>query len=861
MYSEKLGLFCLTKNTHYSDNDTTVLERSFIPLRTCNHDITVDNYLVEHKINLEFINDSEENIEATFICPLHYDTCIYDFRAVIGSTVICCKLKEKEEAHKEYTKALEEGKKTVLMDKEGSDLFSCKVGNIAPHQKALITISSCYELAQEATYNSFRLTIPISITPRFSPQGPYESNKNSLGNSFSTNPQYTSKPYDITVDGKIKMNCEEISVNSLQGSIKLSDLNKNSLSFGCDSIECGNDVVLLIQRSTGYSFLISEHQETSTVPEYNYAHLLNIVPTQESMVVIPAEKSDYVIVADKSGSMQGPRLAQMKNALKIVIQTLVDGCGMSIFTFNDSFNKFSHESNVLTPEYRTAAQNWIDTIMAGGGTQFVPVLQQAITDLSCNEKANKNIIFLTDGDVGNTNSVLSVIELAKKLGIRIFILGIGDGCSKELLVKIARITRGHCDFVKDNEDMLMKMIAQITKTRTAVSELSLNIDTNGTHKIVGFKDTDYIYGDCNNMFYLHSTDPINRITFGNQEIHPEFINNGLMKMVGKRIIDNTKDKNIKIEASLNTGVLCEHTSFIGVEEVEETVEDVEKNVKTVRKILVPLHNVGKNYEHKGYDNDYDDENEECCMMMSSSSFGHPKSMSRPKSMKVMKESIREECRMIPESMSRPKGMKVMNESMRSGGYQTSMNARACFSIESCSAPVSYGMNTNVGTKRASSEVLKNMPIIDELILPNGNDIVTPMSMRSPRDSEEKSSPRGPFETLKQKLTSFLPSFINSQSSPRNSISTKGEIGLSGETGSQGSSGGSTANTCIKCTLEDLDEFDEVGDCYISRKLIRLCKENVIPGDFIQVTRGKYQGIYKVIHAGSDHEKWVIKKSN
>jgi hypothetical protein len=592
MYSSKCAnLYYLTPSNKYPTSQNTYLERSYVPLKEVVYDINVINYLVEQKITFTYRNESKDRIETTFTFPMHYDTCVYNFEAITGDKVIKCVLKEKEQAKIEYNNAVAAGKKTVLLQKDGGDCFTCKVGNMDPDQESIITITSCYQLANDSSYNMFRLTIPITITPRYVPasSSPYSSNQDNIISTLSfLNSDSTGMPYKISVKGVITMNCESIQVTDLTGVIGLSGISKNSLSFAVDSVESGKDLVLIISRSSGYSFLLSEdNTQSSVTSKYNYAHLLNMCPEQKSIILSPAANNDYSILLDRSGSMGGSRIEQAKLSLNKLLNILPAGCGINIYEFDDRFTKFNHTDRVLTSSYRDAAKIWINNINERGGTRFVPVLQQAITDLVSNAAPNKNLIFITDGDVGNYDAVMKTTELAKSVGVRLFILGIGDGCSKELLVKMARETKGSAEFVKNDEDMFTKLVSHVNKSRTDACKVQIKVDTEGSYNIVGDMNEEiYLYGDSNNLFYLYSEKPITKITACGNDILPEAVNNGLLKIVGKQIIDSIKDKERRIETSLSTGVLCEHTAFVGVEEIIEREETSEGIV--CRRVAVPL---------------------------------------------------------------------------------------------------------------------------------------------------------------------------------------------------------------------------------------------------------------------------------
>jgi len=828
------SLYYLEKDVSNGSSDEPIFKKSFIPLKKCDHKLNVINYTVNHQVQLEYFNPSPYTIEEViFTFPLCPNICIYDFEAKIGDKIIKCTLKEKDVADNEYKEALENKKKVFVMNKDASDLFTCKIGNMAPNQESIVTIYCCYELSEETSFDTFRLLIQTSITPRYLPQKQY---RDEVSNLFSSDPLYCANPYQINVSGNIKMDCEEISVKPVARNVNFSNFNKNSLSFNLENAELGKDIVLLITRSNGYSFILSEKNISNTIPIYNYTHILNVVPTQESVTLIPPEDCNYIIVADKSGSMRGNRINQLKESLKVILHILPKNCGIAIYAFDNGFDKLKSASGILDERYIADAEKTINNLVASGGTNFIPVLQQSITDLAANEKKNRNIIFLTDGDVNNANEVLKVAELAKTIGIRLFALGIGDACSKELLYKMCKITHGNTCFVTDDEPLAIKLVSQINKSRTSVLDIKINVETDGEYNILGYsdlpnqpiglkpRDSCYLYADCNNIFYINSEQPINHISVLDQHFDTQYVDVGLTKIVGKKLIDHNKDKNKIIEISINCQVLSEHTSFIGIEEQVQEIEDNDINIPIIKKIQVPLPDPNKQYEQivkpqcnffESRSTAYRDTNsEKSCLLSCDISFNKEA---------IPQERIRfTDCR------------------------ETSFSTKKIQLREQ-------------GAKGGFSEIkrtISGLPIADELS-PRGSSRSYPIE-KSSNYIKEDERPKSMTDKIKEKILPFMPSFFTSKPNITDQNNTVQDNTVQ-EKAIDCSNIDNLSKYNIKYTLETLDQdFIISGSFYISKCPSILCP-GILPGDHIAIKNGDHAGIYQIITPGSNLEKWVILK--
>ena len=66
----------------------------------------------------EYTNDSDLTIEARYVFPLDEHVAVCGFEAFINDKHVVGIVKEKEQAHREYKQAIEEGHGAYLMDED-----------------------------------------------------------------------------------------------------------------------------------------------------------------------------------------------------------------------------------------------------------------------------------------------------------------------------------------------------------------------------------------------------------------------------------------------------------------------------------------------------------------------------------------------------------------------------------------------------------------------------------------------------------------------------------------------------------------------------------------------------------------------
>lgn len=178
-----------------------------------------------------------------------------------------------------------------------------------------------------------------------------------------------------------------------------------------------------------------------------------------------AIKREVVLVLDRSGSMAGEKLEQVRAAALQVIEGLEDGEAFNIIIFSEVVESFSPEPVLKNAETMRAARAYIKGIRVRGGTNIHDALVEALRS-----KPTRGflpiVLFLTDGlpTVGPTSEKV-IRDLAAKgnpYERRIFTFGVGVDVNTPLLDKVATETRATASFVLPGEDVEVK-VGQVYK--------------------------------------------------------------------------------------------------------------------------------------------------------------------------------------------------------------------------------------------------------------------------------------------------------------------------------------------------------------------------------------------------------------
>ena len=182
--------------------------------------------------------------------------------------------------------------------------------------------------------------------------------------------------------------------------------------------------------------------------------LINISPSFTDGTELPASPLNLCIVVDRSTSMQGARLEQVKSAVLQVIDSLRENDTFSVIAYSD-------KAEVVVPAQeglaeRTLAKAKVSTINASGGTEILQGLMRGLIELQrrLSPAAVNHLILLTDGQTyGDEDDCLLLATLAATDGITISGLGIGDEWNDKFLDELTACTGGTAAYISSPEQV------------------------------------------------------------------------------------------------------------------------------------------------------------------------------------------------------------------------------------------------------------------------------------------------------------------------------------------------------------------------------------------------------------------------
>ena len=438
--------------------------------------IEITGMVAYARVIQEFENPGDEWLEGVYVFPLPEDAAVSHLTMDVGDRVIEGVIKEREEAKKVYSQAKKEGKKASLLEQERPNIFMMSLANIGPHE--VIKVELEYQQTVRLDNGLFSLRFPTVVGPRYIP-GQQTGNENRFdefnlsGWAFATTevpdaPRISPPVVEPGQDPDNPVSLEVI----LDPGFNLAKL--QSLYHAVD-INYINDEVAEIRLNNTWAvadqdFVLEWAPDKGRAPQAalfaeekkgeNFIYLMVMPPAENSVTDyhIPRE---VIFVVDVSGSMAGPSIRQAKDALVFAVSRLQPEDRFNIITFNDIVDRFFNYPMTGSKEHIQKALHFIKRLEATGGTEIEPALYEAL-DGSKNLNRIRQVIFMTDGSVGNEQQLLQTVR--ERLGdSRIFTIGIGSAPNSYFMRNIAERGKGTFTYIGDVKEVQERMEELYTK--------------------------------------------------------------------------------------------------------------------------------------------------------------------------------------------------------------------------------------------------------------------------------------------------------------------------------------------------------------------------------------------------------------
>ena len=414
-------------------------------------------------VRQRFQNATDGWVEGVYVFPLPENAAVDHLLMKVGEREIEGQIREREQAKPEYQQAKSEGKKASLVEQERPNLFTTSVANLGPGETLVVEI----EFQQTLSFDEgeVRLRFPLVVGPRYIPGLVPDASRITPPLVQAGEPLRNPVSIEVELDPGFPV----LSLVSRYHAIVSQPMvdGRYHVKLREELVPADRDFELAWTPKPGAmprGALFRQERGGAT-----YA-LLTLFPPVGPEVEATRLPREIVYVIDTSGSMEGLSIQQARKALALAVERLGPDDRFNVIQFNSFTQALWNDTRLATPENRNAARRWVERLAARGGTEMAGALEAALVG-SDDPRLVRQVVFLTDGSVGNEAQLFGIIK--ERLGdTRLFTVGIGSAPNSHFMTKAAEFGHGTFTYIGDLREVEEKMTSLFQRIEAPCSPAS-----------------------------------------------------------------------------------------------------------------------------------------------------------------------------------------------------------------------------------------------------------------------------------------------------------------------------------------------------------------------------------------------------
>ena len=420
-------------------------------IRSHRVDVSIVDQVATTRVEQVFYNEGSAPAEGTYVFPLPAGAAVSDLVMWVDGKPVEARILDADQARRIYDEIVRRMRDPALLEYIGAGAIQASVFPIQPFSEVKIEIEYSHLLPVDNGLIHYEYPLR---TDQFT-RRPVESLSLSI-DVTSRDPigAIYSPTHDLAIirDG-------DFAFRAGFETTRTRPMTDFSLYYGLATSEISAN--LLTYRESA--------------DEDGYFTLMITPPTEaDAERVIP---KDVIIVLDQSGSMDGAKWDQARDAVKFVLEHLNRRDRFNVIAFSTGTRIYAR--TLQSPDEAPGAKEWIGGLEAIGSTDIDLALREAM-DLADRERPTV-VLFLTDGlpteGVTDTPTILANVKAVAPPNVRIFTFGVGYDVDTVLLDQLYQEFRGAGTYVRPEERIDDEVSALYAKISAPVlTDLFLDFD-------------------------------------------------------------------------------------------------------------------------------------------------------------------------------------------------------------------------------------------------------------------------------------------------------------------------------------------------------------------------------------------------
>jgi Ca-activated chloride channel family protein len=407
-----------------------------LPLKETRVDVAITGVIADVTVRQVYENHGTRPLHARYVFPASTRAAVYSLTMTVGNVRTVAKIRERQQAAREFEAAKREGKSASLLEQSRANVFSMKVANVLPGDSIAVELK--YTELLVPTDGVYEFVYPTVVGPRYSEKRESEA---APGDEFVKAPythQGEAPRSSFHLAGVVSTGVpmRDMSSPSHQLVVRANTPQRADLALADSERVGGNRDFILRYRLAGEK--IASGLLLYEGDDENFFLLMAEPPR----VITPADMPprEYVFVVDVSGSMYGYPIDTAKRLMTDLATVLRPGDTFNVLVFADGSETFSRASVPATPANLNRALRFIGRKQGSGGTRLLGALEDAVR-LPRQPSVSRSIVLVTDGYIDAEAEVFDYIREHLDEA-NFFAFGIGSSVNRLLIEGVARAGLG-----------------------------------------------------------------------------------------------------------------------------------------------------------------------------------------------------------------------------------------------------------------------------------------------------------------------------------------------------------------------------------------------------------------------------------
>ena len=396
--------------------------------------VSVRGRVAQIEVSEWFINQGMRLAEGEYLYPLPGEAVFQGFSLFQGDAELRGEIMDADRAREIYEAIVRRRADPALIEFAGQGLLRARVFPIQPGETRKVTLR--YTQVLERAGNALQLVYAGGVRGA-APLGAHRP-----GESVR-HPEAVETRFEVEIDDGSAFLEPFSPTHTLEV-----ERDEDRMTLSIDGEILGRMSIFLPFAGDAVGLSVATHRP---VGEDGY-FMLTLSPDRNAEA---SEPKDVTVVLDVSGSMSGEKIEQARQALRQLLGTLQRDDRFRLIAFSNSVRVHSRDWAPARGRHLDRAREWVDDLVADGGTNIQAALTEAFR-LESPTGRLPVVLFLTDGlpSVGEQSpDRLADIAAARAGRARVFAFGVGHDVNTMLLDRLSEAGRGDTDYVLPGENV------------------------------------------------------------------------------------------------------------------------------------------------------------------------------------------------------------------------------------------------------------------------------------------------------------------------------------------------------------------------------------------------------------------------